>query len=138
MLVSQRILLIDDDEDFRSSVRSLLESRNYEVFEAGSGREGLQAILKYRPNAIVLDVMMESDAEGYGVTYSLKNLEEYAAFRHVPIIMVSSIEESPDERFAMSPEAELIRPDRYLTKPLDFSRFTELLEKELGAALAVA
>jgi len=136
--MSARVLLIDDDEDFRSSVRSLLESRNYQVSEAGSGHAGLEAILKFRPNAIVLDVMMESDAEGYGVTYSLKNLDEYAEFRHIPVIMVSSIEESPDERFAMSPEAELIRPDRYLTKPLDFSRFVELLEKELGVALAAA
>jgi len=136
--MSARVLLIDDDEDFRSSVRSFLESRSYQVFEAKSGREGLSAILKNRPDAIVLDVMMESDAEGYGVTFSLKNLDEYAASRHVPIIMVSSIEESPDERFAMSPEAELIRPDRYLTKPLDFTRFLELLEKELAAPLAAA
>jgi len=136
--MSARVLLIDDDEDFRSSVRSFLESRSYQVFEAKSGREGLSAILKNRPDAIVLDVMMESDAEGYGVTFSLKNLDEYAASRHVPIIMVSSIEESPDERFAMSPEAELIRPDRYLTKPLDFARFLELLEKELAATMAAA
>jgi CheY-like chemotaxis protein len=136
--MSKRVLLIDDDEDFRSSVRSLLENRKYQVFEAGSGRDGLQAILKYRPHAIILDVMMESDAEGYGVTYSLKNLDEYAEFKHIPVIMVSSIEESPDERFAMSPEAELIRPDRYLTKPLDFARFIELLERELGMAAAAA
>jgi CheY-like chemotaxis protein len=136
--MSARVLIIDDDEDFRSSVRSFLEGRKCEVFEACSGREGLQAVLRCRPDAIVLDVMMESDAEGYGVTYSLKNLDEYAAFRHVPVIMVSSIEESPDERFAMSPEVELIRPDRYLTKPLDFSRFLRLLEKELGTAVAAA
>ena len=99
--MSTRVLLIDDDEDFRSSVRSLLENRHYQVFEAATGRDGLNAILKYRPHAIVVDVMMESDAEGYGVTYSLKNLDEYAEFKHIPVIMVSSIEESPDERFAM-------------------------------------
>jgi two-component system response regulator MprA len=136
--MSGRVLLIDDDEDFRSSVRSFLESRNFQVFEAPTGRDGLKAVLQCQPDAIVVDVMMESDAEGYGVTYSLKNLDEYADFRHTPVIMVSSIEESPDERFALSPEAELIRPDRYLTKPLDFDKFRELLEKELGTALAVA
>ena len=134
--MSAKVLLIDDDEDFRSSVRSLLESRGYQVFEAASGHEGLLAILKYRPDAIVLDIMMETDAEGYGVTYSLKNLDEIAEFKYVPVIMVSSIEESPDERFRLSPEAELIRPDRYLTKPLDFARFTELLERELAPAHA--
>lgn len=108
--MSIRVLLIDDDEDSRSSVRSFLEARNFEVFEASSGRDGLKAVQKFRPQAIVLDIMMNSDDEGYGVTYSLKSLDEYAEFRHTPVIMVSSIEESPDERFAMSPEAELIRP----------------------------
>jgi CheY-like chemotaxis protein len=136
--MSNRVLLIDDDEDFRSSVKSFLEARSFEVFEAGSGKAGLKAILKHRPEAIVVDIMMDSDDDGYGVTYSLKNLDEYAEFRHVPVIMVSSIEESPDERFAMSPEAELIRPDRYLTKPLDFDKFIGLLEKELGVALTAA
>ena len=136
--MSIRVLLIDDDEDFRSSVKSFLQAHNFRVFEAASGREGLKAILDCRPQAIVVDIMMDSDDDGYGVTYSLKNLDEYAAFRHIPVIMVSSIEESPDERFAMSPEAELIRPDRYLTKPLDFDKFIGLLERELGVALTPA
>jgi two-component system OmpR family response regulator len=136
--MSVRVLLIDDDEDFRSSVRGFLESRTFQIFEAPSGHEGLRAILEHRPDAIVVDIMMESDAEGYSVTYALKNLDEYAAFRHIPVIMVSSIEESPDERFAMSPEVELIRPDRYLTKPLDFTRFLAVLQRELGTAVAAA
>jgi hypothetical protein len=46
--------------------------------------------------------------------------------------MVSSIEESPDERFPMSPEAEMIRPDTYLTKPLDIARFLGILERAVG------
>jgi hypothetical protein len=43
--------------------------------------------------------------------------------------MVSSIEESPDERFPMSAEVEMIRPDRYLTKPLDIPQFLQFLER---------
>jgi hypothetical protein len=48
--------------------------------------------------------------------------------------MVSSIEETPDERFPMSPEVDLIRPDRYLTKPLDIQQLLQLLEKAVGTA----
>jgi CheY-like chemotaxis protein len=136
MHVSTRVLIIDDDEDFRSSVKSFLENQDYQVFEAASGKAGLRAILNCRPDAIIVDVMMATDDDGYGVTYSLRNLDEYADFRHTPILMVSSIEESPDERFPMSPEVEMIRPDAYLTKPLDFTRFQTVLEKELGAVLA--
>jgi len=66
--MSAKVLLIDDDQDFRVSVRSLLETRGYEVFEAGSGHEGLRQVLEHKPDVILLDVMMETSVEGYGVT----------------------------------------------------------------------
>ncbi len=129
-----KVLVIDDDSDFRTSVRVLLESRGYEVLEAASGHEGLRMVLERKPDVILLDIMMETTSEGYGVTYSLKYADEYAAFRNIPVLMISSIEESPDERFPMSPEVEMIRPDRYLSKPLDIPRFLELVEKSVAPA----
>jgi CheY-like chemotaxis protein len=135
--MSAKVLLIDDDQDFRASVKSLLETHGYEVLEAGSGREGLRRVLEHKPDVILLDVMMETSVEGYGVTHALKYQDEYAEHRQVPIFMVSSIEESPDERFPMSAEVEMIRPDRYLTKPLDIPRFFQLLEKAVAATRAV-
>ena len=132
--MSAKVLLIDDDQDFRVSVRSLLETRGYEVLEAGSGHEGLRQVLEHKPDVILLDVMMETSVEGYGVTHALKYRDEYAAHRHVPILMISSVEESPDERFPMSAEVEMIRPDTYLTKPLDIPRFLELLEKAVASS----
>ena len=91
-------------------------------------------VLEHKPDVILLDVMMETSVEGYGVTHALKYRDEYAEHRHVPIFMVSSVEEGPDERFPMSAEVEMIRPDRYLTKPLDIPRFLQLLEKVVGGA----
>ena len=131
--MSVKVLLIDDDSDFRAAVRSLLESRGYEVFEAASGHEGLRMVIEHKPDVILVDIMMETTVEGYGITHSLKYGDEYAEFRDVPVFMVSSIEESPDERFPMSAEVEMIRPDRYLTKPLDFPVFLRLLDQTVGA-----
>ena len=128
-----KVLLIDDDTDFRTAVRSLLESHGYKVLEAASGHEGLQMVVEHKPDAILLDVMMETTVEGYGVTYSLKYRDEYVEFRNTPVFMISSIEESPDERFPISAEVDLIRPDWYLTKPLDIPEFLRLLEKAIGA-----
>jgi CheY-like chemotaxis protein len=111
------------------SVRSLLEAEGYAVVAATSGREGLRRLLDVRPDVVLLDVMMESTTEGYGVSELIKHGEEYAAVRDVPILMVSSIQESPDERFPRSPDVDMIRPDRYITKPLDIPRFLEILAK---------
>lgn len=130
--MSTRVLVIDDDSDFRAAVKSLLESHGYGVLEASSGHEGLQMVVEHKPDVILVDIMMESTVEGYGVTHSLKYRDEYAEFRNVPIIMISSIEETPDERFPMSPEVGMIRPDGYLTKPLDIEQLLRLLEKAVG------
>ena len=132
--MSARVLVIDDDSDFRASVKSLLESHGYNVLEASSGHEGLRMVTEHKPDVILLDIMMESSVEGYGVTHSLKFRDEYAEFRQIPIFMISSIEESPDERFPMSAEVDLIRPDGYLTKPLDIPELLRTLEKAVGAA----
>jgi two-component system OmpR family response regulator len=128
---SKVILIVDDDEDFTTTVRSVLEREGYTVVQADSGAEGLRQLRKHRPDLMVLDVMMESTTEGYGVTEAIKYTEEYAALQHTPIIMVSSIQESPDERFPRAPEVDMIRPDRYLTKPLDLNRFLEIVRKVL-------
>jgi CheY-like chemotaxis protein len=134
--MSAKVLLIDDDQDFRTSVRCLLENHGYEVLEATSGQEGLQMVAAHKPDTILLDIMMETSVEGYGVNYALKYQDEYAPYRHLPVFMVSSIAESPDERFPMSAEVEMIRPDRYLTKPLDIPAFLQLLERAVGATRA--
>jgi len=130
--MSAKVLLIDDDPDFRAAVKSLLESHGYNVLEASSGHEGLRMVVEHKPDVILLDIMMETTVEGYGVTHSLKYRDEYVEFRDIPIFMISSIEESPDERFPMSAEVDMIRPDRYLTKPLDIPEFLRLLEKAVG------
>ena len=127
-----KVLVIDDDSDFRTAVKSLLESHGYRVLEAASGREGLEMVIRHKPDVILLDIMMESTVEGYGVTHSLKYQDQYADYRNIPILMVSSIEETPDQRFPMSPEVDLIRPDEYLTKPLDIKQLLRLLEKTVG------
>ncbi len=130
------VLVIDDDPDFRESIRYILESHGYRTLEAPSGREGLKAAAEHKPDAIILDILMETSVEGYTVTHALKHLDEYAACRNIPVFMVSSIEETPDERFPMCSEVELIRPDRYFTKPLDVPRLLDHLERTIAANAA--
>lgn len=123
-MASARILVIDDDGDFRETVRALLEAESYGVISAASGKEGL-AQLAARPDLVVCDVMMESIVEGYAVTLELKS-------RDVPVIMVSAIAESPDQLFPRSEEVGAIRPDAYLTKPLEIPEFLSTVRRLLA------
>ncbi len=129
MATNPSVLVIDDDEDFRASVRSLLENRGYVVFEADSGADGLLKVVEHKPNLIVLDIMMKCSSEGYGVNQAIKHQEEYRDYRNIPVVMTSSIELSPDELFPMAGEVEMIRPDYYLTKPLDIPVFLQIVDR---------
>lgn len=126
---ASKLLVIDDDQDYRASVRCLLESEGYSVFEAASGDEGLRRLAEEPPDAIILDVMMKCSCEGYGVTHAIKFRDEFEKFRNIPIIMASSIEQSPDELFSMAGEVGMIRPDYYITKPLDIPRFLDTVKR---------
>jgi two-component system, OmpR family, response regulator len=118
-------LVIDDDVDYRMAVKAILEFSGYTVETAASGREGLHRLREHRPDVIILDVMMESPGEGYAVTQAIKFQQEYEAYADVPIVMVSSIAESPDDRFGRALEADLVRPNVYLTKPLNIPLFLD-------------
>ena len=134
MADTKRILLVDDDDDFRAAVQGLLEAQGFQVACARSGREALQRIAEGRPDLVVLDVMMEHDFAGYEVTQSLRFSEDPTVTRPVPILMVSSIELDPATRFSRAVEAPMIQPDVYQTKPLDIPRFRENVAALVGVA----
>lgn len=128
-----RILIIDDDQDYRISTRALLEGEGYEVLEASSGREGLDAARAETPNLIVLDIMMESPVEGYSVVQALKFRDDYRDLGAIPVVMVSSVQQDPTTLFPMAGEVDMITPDAYFTKPLDIPPFLECVRRMLGS-----
>ena len=133
MAENKKILIIDDDEDFRISIRTLLESHKYQVTEAESGKQGLQKIKSDKPDLIILDIMMETIDEGYLLNQVIKFQKEYEDYKNMPILMVSSIQDDPLSRFpSAAGQVDMIMPDYYLTKPVDIPKFLELIEKLLN------
>lgn len=124
-----RVLVVDDDTDFQASLAEALEREGYDVVQALSGKSGLEKLLEHDPDVIVLDIMMESVSEGYGLNQAIKYQARFAKYSDTPILMVSSIQETPDQRFPLAGEVDLIRPDLYFTKPLDMPRFLGALKR---------
>ena len=132
MVAKKKLLIIDDDKDFTVSVSALLESEGYAVVVASSGKEGLEKLVEHKPDGIILDVMMETVEEGYGVNQAIRTEEQYAQYRDIPIIMVSSLEEMPEERFPNAEQLGMSLPAQYLTKPLNIPRFLQVLREAVG------
>jgi CheY-like chemotaxis protein len=128
----RRILIIDDDQDFVASTTVLLEAFGYAVSAAATGQDGLHKARIEQPDLIVLDVMMENDSAGYEVNEAVKFAPGFESIRHIPILMVSSIDVDPATRFSAADEAPMITPNAYLTKPLDIPRFLEEVRALLG------
>lgn len=117
---SKRILIIDDDPDQRLAVRLPLETAGYEIKEATNTAEGRTAVKEYRPDLIVLDVMMDSTTAGFQLALELHNREadsEFKEFREIPIIMLTAIHTTTPLRFA--PDEDYLPVQIFLEKPID-------------------
>jgi CheY-like chemotaxis protein len=82
------VLVVDDDEDFRSLARALLEPAGFEVSEAASVAECLERMRSRAADVIVLDIFLP-DSDG---TAALLQIKEY--FPRVRIVTISGAQES--------------------------------------------
>jgi DNA-binding response OmpR family regulator len=69
---TKTILLIDDDADVRATLRIILESAGFSVGEAADGNAGMKIAERIRPDAIIVDLMMETVDAGSKVSTRLK------------------------------------------------------------------
>jgi CheY-like chemotaxis protein len=115
-----KILVIEDDADMVMAIRMPLEANDYEVFEAVTGEEGLQKVKEIEPDLIILDVMMETTTAGFQVSLQLRSPDpesEYAAYRHIPILMLTAIHTTTSLRFG--PDEAYLPVDDFVDKPID-------------------
>ena len=100
------ILVADDDERIASSLRRALDYAGYEVTVAHSGPTAVGAATEFKPDLIVLDVMMPG-YDGFEVVRRLRGAGD-----DVPILMLTARTEVPDRV-----EGLAVGADDYLTKP---------------------
>jgi two-component system, cell cycle response regulator DivK len=91
--MSNRILVIEDNEDNRQIIRDLLTSLGCELIEAVDGVEGVAMAQSHRPDLILMDIQLP-EMDGYEATRQIRTVPELA---HVPIIAVTSYALSGDE-----------------------------------------
>ena len=129
-----KILMIDDDPDILTAIRIPLESVGHEFSEARSGSEGLEKIKEVNPDLIILDVMMESATEGFQLSLKLRDRSpgsEYAAYRDIPILMLTAIHTTTPLRF--TPDDDYLPVDAFLDKSADPDQLLAKIDELLKA-----
>lgn len=107
MDTKKKILLVEDDEDLAAVYRSRLELEGFETKEVNNGEEALSTAIQYKPDLILLDVMMPK-ISGFDVLDILRNTSETANIR---IIMLTALSQPKDKE-----RAESLGVDDYLVK----------------------
>lgn len=100
-----KILVIEDDIDLSNVMQVFLANDGFEVVQAYSGREGLEAVEREKPLLIILDIMLPGID---GISICKRVREEYS----IPIIIISAKNTDTDKVLALG-----VGADDYLTKP---------------------
>jgi two-component system, cell cycle response regulator DivK len=122
--MSKRILVVEDQEDLRGVLRTLLGGSGYEVIEAADGQAGVAKAQAERPDLILMDIQLPV-LDGYDATRQIK---ANADLKATPIIAVSS--------FAMKGDEEKARAagcDHYVTKPYSPMQLLRIIRGLLDA-----
>jgi DNA-binding response OmpR family regulator len=100
-----RILTVEDDERIRTAVRPALEDEGWDVEEADTGEEALQAFTRQPSDVVLIDIMLPG-IDGFDVCRSIRRVSD------VPIVMVTARADTHDVVAGLEAGA-----DDYLTKP---------------------
>jgi two-component system cell cycle response regulator DivK len=106
--MNKRILVVEDQEDNRQIIRDMLSATDYEIMEAESGEQALEAVAKQRPDLILMDIQLPG-MDGYEAT---RRIKADPALRSIPIIAVTSYALSGEEQ-----KARAAGCDEYVPKP---------------------
>lgn len=107
MDTKKKILLVEDDAALANVYKTRLEMEGFDVNHVGNGEEALTAAIQYRPDLIVLDVMMPK-INGFDVLDLLRTRPETANMR---VIMLTALSQAKDKE-----RAEKLGADDYLVK----------------------
>lgn len=103
--MGSRILVVDDEKNIVDIIKYNLKKEGYEVMTAGDGEEALRLNEEFKPDIILLDIMMPK-LDGYAVCRKVR--EKY----DTPIIMLTARAEEVDKVLGLE-----LGADDYVTKP---------------------
>ncbi len=123
----KKILLVDDDIDLIEQTKLLLEAKGYEVITASNADQGWQLYLREKPDAAVVDLIMEEHDSGFILSYKIK---KDGHGKNIPVFILSSATYLTGYKFGASTdeEKEWIRCDEMINKPVVIEDLIQKIE----------
>ena len=113
-----KILVVDDDPDITETIRLVLEKAGHKVSSASNQRDGIQAAEKFKPDLLLLDVMMEESDDGIAMAQELRR----RGFKK-PILMLTSLGSVTGYTFGR--QEGVVPVDDFQEKPISPAKLLE-------------
>lgn len=127
----QKILIVDDEEDMRIFISTVVETSGYESITAASGEDALKKARSNPPDLVILDIMMPKIEDGIQTFFQFKS---ETRLRYIPVIILSAISKKTFSHYIrMYPaiDGTWQEPEGYMEKPPDAYELIELIEYAL-------
>ena len=121
--MSKKVLIADDEPNIVTSLEYLMNKRGYEVKIARNGDEALALVASFRPDVVLLDVMMPRKS-GYEVCQQIR---EHPDWQHIRIVMLSAKGREAEVNKGLSLGADI-----YVTKPFSNQELIDKIDALLG------
>lgn len=125
---ARTVLLVDDDADFIETNRRLLEGSGYVVHAACNRRQCLEEAARWKPNLIILEMVLDRENQGFDLSRELRN-REYT--KDIPLVMITSVDDQVP--FRIAPDPTWLPVDALIEKPVDPQLLLEVVSRVLGA-----
>jgi len=127
--MKNKVLIIDDDPDIRESMQIILEGEGIEVLTAADGEVGYEVAHSERPDLILLDIIMDTQDEGFQCSYKLMSDPE---LKNTPVVVVSSISQVTGFTFDEDKDEDFLPVAEFVQKPISPSELVNIVRKYLG------
>lgn len=109
----QTILVVDDEQDLLDLIEYNLKKEGYDVLKAENGVEGIKVAKEYRPNLVLLDIMMPK----MGGIETCEQMRADPDLKHIPIIFLTARSDEKTEIEGLDKGA-----DDFITKPISTTK----------------
>jgi CheY-like chemotaxis protein len=130
--MSKRILVVDDEQDVRVFMTTLLETSGFKPIAATNGQEGLEMARRQKPALIIMDIMMPKES---GI-FMYREVKKDPQLSGIPVIMVSGVSKKTFfHSQALVDEYEGVKmpePAAYIEKPAEADELLDVIRKVLA------
>ncbi len=120
------ILVVDDDQDARDYLATVLQDHGFATVTAVDGVEAISMLEQSPPDLVTLDVTMP---EKSGVAV-YRRLKEDDRLKKIPVIIITGV--SDDFKKFISSRRQVPPPEGYISKPVNFEEFVTMVRELLG------